>query len=363
MNRTCTNAHRWVVFPDGLVLPEISGGAVVEPDPGPAPEAAADGTPPEAPPAAPEATGEPVPIADQYAAAEASARARLASSATPEELLPDGAPYRDAAALRGEIADARERWQPFEQALDGVPDDARSALLGALPNMREDIGDIASVMGQMHPDDRRYVIETFQIAAQDPAQAAQRFADIAAVLRGDEPGQAPAAAAAPAAAPPADDGGEEYDALGFARDDPERPLTRSEIENLLNERDTKAAEDRRQQELLAAFHNEARAAGYDPTSQDPEARRRMQELVNEINFSPDGDASVSKAVERIQTREQALRQAAIDEYVNGKVADATRPGPGSEGAPPSTERRLASLDEADAAGRERLIRLGYASRS
>lgn len=326
----------------------VGGGAVPgEAAPAPAPTTSEGGaspsdggTPPPASPAAPQTLEQ----------MEAAAQSRVLGTQPVEEVLPDEAPYRDAAALRQEIAQAREQWGPAAQALGGLDEVQREglmvmapayALTRGNPALAEDLAYLQANYVEMDPGDRE--IMRSGMGQGSPAAVAdfiQRAAEAwrEAVAGEDEGGEE---------APPGSEG------LGYDEDDPDRPLTAADLVKWEQAQEAKREEQAELARQAQTIRAEAIELGYDPDANgdDPDgffARASWNLLVEVAKQLPDG--SLHKAHELLQQRDQLL----IDRYVQGKMPDGMRPQPPTGGAPASGERRLGSLDEMNQAMRERV---------
>lgn len=294
------------------------GGGGGEPAPAPAP--APEGTP--APAAAPAAAALPVDI----------------FATEPADLVKDDAPYRDVVPVRDALAAAKQEYGPIAAALATLPPPLREAwvafapaeaLTVADPALAPDVSYLRSEFSSMHPDDQAAVRQ--MIANGDGA--ALKAAAVA--IRGDEG---------------ADPDGPETDAFGFPLDDPNRPMTRAETEQMWQERSAQAQRDREIADNLASMQREMKELGYDPAATDPVERAKATTLVSALATTPNG--TVAQAHETSQAAWEKYDQGIIDDYVAGNRRTADRPVTTDPGAPPSNERKLSTLEEMDAAANE-----------
>lgn len=242
--------------------------------------------------------------------------------------------YRDAQALRAEQQQYRERWGGFEQAFSGVSDDARARLLERAPDLGDDLAEIADAFATLAPDDRAIIAQVIGQIESSPEDAAHNLMAIAGMLRGDEPGA---------------EGGEQVNVA----DDGEEPewVSREELDALINDRLTgfltQHAIDQEEQRQVEGILTEVKDLGYDLESEDPIEQARGEALFA-LARRLGGD--LTAAHEALS----GVGQRSVDEFVNGKAADAGRPGLPGAGAPPSQERPLETMDDAEGAMRGRL---------
>lgn len=350
-------------FATGERVPVVSGAsgppAAVDPAPPPADPAPA-GDPASAPPA-PAPAPAPEPTLDDAAAAM---RARLLGSDDPEAILPDNAPYRDAKGVRDDIAKIRTEYGPMAEAFGGMDAEARAALLGAVPELGADLATVAGAFSSLPPADKQVILQIVAMLPEDPRRAAELFGEAATILSGGDPEAAPGGAPSAGAAGEVDDDEDLLEALGFEKDDPNRPITRAELDAWAQDRDQQAELRRLEQQTYDQIRSDARELGYDPdanpkTPEGRTARARAGLLFNLMNlYGSDDPEAMAKAHADIT----AMDQAQIDQYVQGKKADADRPQPPSGGAPPNDGRVLESLDDGAAAMRERLDSRGIGRR-
>lgn len=306
----------------------------------------------------PPATGTPDPAAgspaDQPAAADDSPAGAppvdLFSDEAIDRLVPDDMPYRDARRLRAELARARERWSPYHEVLGGLDDDTRSQFLEASRTLGGDVAAVTRTFAGLHPSDRQFFLEALDaLASRDPdrlRQAAEMFAAVPGALA-DVLGM-PAPAAAGLDEPDPDPGLTD----GFADDDPDRPLTRAELDAWYAERQAEADYQeqlrRTEQQIIA----ELSELGYDlrKAETDPREQWRIAGLLDVAQRHFEGDLRAAHAAVA-----DAWRQEIIDEFVKAKSADAGRPSvPPAMGGAPSEVRELTSLADAEAAMEARL---------
>lgn len=248
---------------------------------------------------------------------------------------------KEARALRAEQKAYREKWGGFEQAFSGMSEGGQALARAALPLVARGNADVAYVLGEydgLHPDDQALIDGNLEGIAANPQAAALWFADVAGQLRGNAP-----------------DGEDEPDAGDLERAGDDADLL--DPSNFLTPEDF----DARMQMFLQAYQAQQAEAvevqgmlaqlgelGYDLESDDLHEQARVESLFA-LARRLDGD--IGKAHEALTGQ----RQATVDEYVSGKVADADRPQPPTAGAPSSGERRLeGTLEEGEAGMRARL---------
>lgn len=239
--------------------------------------------------------------------------------------------YRDAAALRQEMAQNRERYQPFADAFGELDDETRQEVLGVAPHLGGDLAVIGQAFAGLHPGDRRTLSNIIGLIPQDPVRAAELLAQAATDIRGGPPGAGD---------------GSVYDELYDDEEDDEldQPLTMRQWLELDQERDDARRKAQAWDDIVA----EAKALGYDANSTDPNEQAKFDSLIAVARRTSDGD--LGKAHETLQ----GVVQQAIDDYSAGKRADAQRPAPTAGGTTVSGERVLESLDDAEAAARQRV---------
>lgn len=313
---------------------DVADPAVVEP--AVAPEVAAP-----APAAAPAATME---------SAAAAMHARVLGDETPEELIPDGATYRDVVPLRESVTAVRQEFKALADAFGGLSEDDRTALLSTAPSLGSDLPYIAQAFSGLEPEDRKVIAEILTMIPEDPTGAGELLAQAAGLLRGDD-----------GAAPPAPAGdAPTTDALGFELTDPNRPLTQADVAKMLGDFATNQEQMRHDRAQWDAVQQELKTAGYDPVSKDPLEKARVHSVIELAKMLPNG--SVTQAHEMLAKAHDAKIQEAIDQYVAGKSANAARPQPFDGGAPSDGSRVLVSLDDAAKAMSNRLDGMGVARR-
>lgn len=209
--------------------------------------------------------------------------------------------YRDGKKLEQELKADRERWRPF-----------------------------SDTFGSMNENDAAVILRTVQKMQTDPAGAAADFATIAQVL-GWTPEQTAAVTEAAA------------DSVGD--DDEDRPLTVAEYRAMEAER-SRAAETERE---VGRMRAEIAELGYDLDAAEGSAQQARTAALISLATSLDGD--IAKAHQQMQL----IEQQANDQYIAGKRADAARPGTvGNQGTGPSSERRVETTADAEAAMNARL---------
>lgn len=331
-----------------------SGGGEAAPAAAPAPAPAApaapaDGGAPAVPPA-----GEPV----------ARPQWLTDPAADPAALIADDAPYRDVVPFREELADARAKYGPVAQALEGLPAEVRDAYVRFAPaqalsgldaTIAPDLALVQATYPTMHPDDQATINGILARAHTDPAGTIDALRQAADVFRGDPAASGPAAPGAPGIPG-------QVDEWGYALDDPNRPVTAAEFaaqqstfrEELVREQ----AIATYQQEYAAKMTADLRDLGYDPTSTDPVEKTRARLVLDLMQQTPDG--TLQQAHEALVARDQRM----FDQYVQGRAPDGVvRPQPPTGGASPSGERVLGTLAEMDQAAAERARQVAAAHRS
>jgi hypothetical protein len=266
-------------------------------------------------------------------AAANRAAGRVTGDAPVEELAPDEMPYRDAKALRDEIAAARGQYGPVAKMLEGLPPAQAEAVVAFLPAhglaaadpaLTEDVVYLQANYTSLDPGDQDIVKAILAEAGTNPVGTADSLRRAAELLRG---------------------GGDEADYAETGddgSDDADRPLTAADVQ----------AQAALQHEANAIL-SQGRELGYIPDAPDTDvvAQARWSLLIETAKRLPDGD--LARADEIVKGYEQGL----IDQYVEGKRPDGLRPQPPAGGAPASGERRLESLDEMNAAAAERVRNL------
>lgn len=247
--------------------------------------------------------------------------------------------YRDGKRIESELKKQRERFKPFADAFGGLDDDKRSAAVEALSGLGAEAGDLLPFVASMNANDRQALFAAYSAFLKSPAEgyeAFRRITDAAAAAAGIDPAaQAPAVApVTPAGTPPPDD-------------DPDRPITRRELEEREQARTEQAARETAEHAAQDQMLAQMRDLGYDHGSSDPEKKAEADELIWLAAYRTEGD--VKKADALLKARNQRV----IDGYVNGKKADASRPGAPETGATPSGQVPPEQVDP-DAAMRARL---------
>lgn len=259
-------------------------------------------------------------------------------------MIPDEMPYRDAVKLRSEIAAARDQLRPFRDAFGSLETSEREAFLAAAPTAGSDLAVFAQLAPTLHPDDRAYMLDAFQLMSTDPAAAAEMLAQGAEVLRSQftQPGAQPP----PAAPPNLTDPNAWVDPAAAAPLPPEQqPMTRGDFLNMMAERDYAGQVKANEATILA----KARELGYDPDSTDPLVRNRFQSFIG-MAAQPDVGGDLDRAHTLMQQQDQAV----IDGFVQAKAADADRPGAPAIGATPADTRVLDTMSDAREAAQGRI---------
>lgn len=246
--------------------------------------------------------------------------------------------YRDGARIAKEIASARDRFKPFNDAFGGLNDDQRNALIENAPTLGSDLATFSALAPQLHPDDRAYMMRAMELMATDPARAAQMLAEGATLIQQAFPGAAPAPAA-PAAEPNPWDPPAELPPE-------EQPLTRADLERELAAREYQGEVKRAEDDIRAR----AKELGYDPESANPADDARFRTFI-----AMAGRPEVNGDLDRAHALMGEMDQAIIDRFVQAKSADAERPGaPVTGAAPAQPPQAMDTLDDARAAANLRL---------
>lgn len=296
--------------------------------------------PVEAPPSAP--AGGDTPAGDpSLEDMNAAARARALGDAPVDEIAPDDMPYRDAKALRDDIAQAREAYGPWVSGLPATHVAAYAAtapaegLVLANPEIAGDLAVLRAAWPQFDAQEQEIVRAIAAGAASDPQGTMESIAQAAAIIRGDDPDDG-------------DDGAADVDSLGFSLDDPDRPLTARDLEAQLDQREQQRQYEASAEQQRQTVLTELNDLGYDPTSSDPAVSGLADAVLSIAQRLP--DRSIAKAHEIMQM----MAQRNIDDYASGKLTDASRPQPTPGGAPPAAEgASLDTLDAMNQAARER----------
>lgn len=281
-----------------------------------------------APPDAPEA-----PAADEAPAPASAPPAEGSVLDRDPESIPDDIPYRDASALRSDLARARDRYRPFEQAFAGIDPSSLQQLGDTFERLGAYGPQVLNGLAQMADGDRDYMAAAIEALSSGTPEAradvAARFFEAAEFLNGGtmDPGDIPDPLDPTPAVDPMD-----------------RPMTLRELE-AWNAEQTQA---RLEADAVAEITREIRDLGYNPDSNDPVEAGRVAQLLEIARRDPDG--SIQEAHKAVQ----AERQRIIDEYVSGKTADAGRAPAPDGGAQPAPERPVETMDDAEAAMRARL---------
>lgn len=246
----------------------------------------------------------------------------------------EGMTYAKAKELRAEQKAYRERWGAFEQAFQGLPDESVGFARQVMPLIARGNADAALVLGEyagLHPDDRAIVDQIADAAATNPQAAAAAFAEVAEQLRGAG----------------AEDLEPEVDDDDFDEPDEPQYVTVEDLDERISTAAQRFAFEQREQAEVQSILAEVKDLGYDLESDDLHEQARVESLFA-LARRLGGD--IGQAHEALS----GMRQATVDEYVSGKAADAGRPQPPMAGAPASGERRLDTLEDAEAAMRARM---------
>lgn len=288
------------------------------------------------PPAAAPGDAPVAPVAPVAPAGEPETPIDFFSDEGLDSLVPEGALYRDVAKFRSEFAKTRDRLRPLNDAFGSLDEESRQALLAAAPELGGDLPTIASRMAGLHPQDRAWFVDALEVfASGDTVKGAEMLANAAAALRGT------AAPGAPVAPVP------EW-AQGDSQVAPEDlPITRADLTAWQAEQRASAEQER----LTASILADARELGYDPEAKEGTVERDDFDYLLLVAGRPAIQGDLTKAHEVVSGR----RQAAIDEFVKAKSADAARPAaPADAGQAPAETRSVATMVDADAAMRERV---------
>jgi hypothetical protein len=348
---------RWV-FPDGMTIPVVRGGTgpVGEPPaPAPAGEPAPASEPaPVVEPPAPAPEPEP-----SLADGDAAARARLLGGEPPDALVGDDARYRDVKGIREDIARVREQYGPLAEAFGGLDDQGRQSLIAAAPAMGANLVFAAEAFSGLAQEDQEVLLSIVAMIPEDPAGAASLMAEAAQLLSGGTPGApAPAPGAPGAPAPEVDDEDDLLSALGFERGDPNRPITQADFDRMLTERDNARELERLKNQQADEMLRTARDLGYDPQANPntPDGRTARAKAGLLFHLARLHGSDDPEAITKADADIKAMDQRTIDQYVEGLKSDGSRPQPPAGGAPPSDGRVLETLEDAEAAMKERVAR-------
>lgn len=242
--------------------------------------------------------------------------------------------YRDGAKLAKDIAAARDKFKPLNDAFGGLDDAQRAALVAAAPTLGADLAVFGQVGSQLHPDDRAWFMGVMGEFATDPLGAAKKLAAGASAIQANyvDPAAPPAPAADPNA-PPSDDSWIDPDAA--PADPANAPVTRADLEAYMNQQRYEADVRSQEQAVLAA----AAKLGYSPNPNDPIADNRFDSF---IGMARRTGGDLDKAHQLMQAQDQAI----IDGFVQAKAADADRPGTPATGGPPVDTQVLDTLPDA-----------------
>lgn len=239
--------------------------------------------------------------------------------------------YRDAQKLRKENQDYRERWSPFERAFGDLDEASQHQLLAKAPGLGGDLALITDAFADLVPSDRQVIANVIKSIPYAPEAAADALVAIAEELRKD---------------PDALDDeplGDELD-----EDLDPRYLTADQFDRRLTSFMQAAQVDAEERARIDEIHRELKDLGYDLESTDKFAQARIESV---LALARRLDGNVTAAHEALQ---EAYGQRTIDEFVEGKAADADRPLPPGAGAPDSGERTLETLGDSEGAMNARL---------
>lgn len=278
------------------------------------------------------------------AGADAAAKARQKPAEGDEGATKEGepVPWDEHKKLRDENANYRKRWQPFEKAFGDLGEGA-TTIIAADPALVADMAYLAREAKTMHPDDKAYIERVTAIAEDDPAEAGRLLAVAAQAYREDP---APDANAKDKKKGSDDDEGDD----GEDEDD-DLPVTRAELkewERKQTEQAQRIADERAIEAQTETITKQMKDLGYDPDSEDPIERARASTLIELAQQDPRGD--LKKAHEALAKWEQSV----IDKAMGKKRKDAARATAPDNGAAPSGERALESMEDAAAAMDARL---------
>lgn len=253
-------------------------------------------------------------------------------------------PYQQGKRIEAELRKSRERYRPFEQAFGGLPDNERAAAIESLGALGENANETIGLVAGMAAQDRDLLFGAYAQAIADPGAGAQEFLRIAQALAtgaGITLDPAAPVAPVPGAAVPAPRGAP-------GADDLDQPMTKrewqAETQRLDAERRMAEAETTTINEVL----KEVRDLGYDPSSSDPDAKAEADYVIWIAANRTGGDIKKADAI--LKGRDQI----AVDRYVQGKKADASRPATPDNGSSPSGAREPGQVAPKDAA-RERIL--------
>lgn len=287
---------------------DLDGGAGGQ---APAPTGGPEGRPPAAPPAPP-GQGQQPPAPPR---------------APDPNAVRDDMPYRDAAQLRREMAEYRDRYAPFEQAFGALPDDALQRLRDVAPAVGEDITTIAGAFANLHPEDRKYLAEVIGLIKDEPQQAAEHLARAAQAL-GAAQGGAPAT--------------QQQQQDDWVEPGPGDVMTRADWERLSAQEWEKRTSEQQQQAEFQRIDHELGELGYNLGNETPQ---REAEIMAVMQYASRTGRSLADAHKELFA---AWGQQSVDTYVEGKRRDGgRRPAPtgAGAGASPSGEQQLETLQD------------------
>ena len=251
-----------------------------------------------------------------------------------------GMTYRDAQKLRAEQKEYRERWGPYEERFGALDDDTRQVALGLTPLLFEadpaiaaDIATIIQAYPSLIDDDRQVIADgVLNLLGRNDADAIYNLRVVGQLLRGEPVGDDDGAGDEP------DDDLDEPTETSFVTED----QLEERFQSMMRQQALVAQEQAAVNEILA----EVKDLGYDLDSEEPHEQARVESLFALARRL----GSIEKAHEALS----GLGQSNVDQFVQGKAADASRPQPPGAAAPASEGRALETLDDAEAGMNARL---------
>jgi len=258
--------------------------------------------------------------------------------------IPDNMLYRDAKKLINEVKQSREKYRPFEQSFGTLSENARQALLDYAPDLGDTRGASAAALANMDPSDRNQILNFLDaVSVGDTSRMSALVNGWNQALIGTEQ--------------PSYEQQSQYQQQQATyeqpqqagqHDDPNRPITVAEMQQMLAEQQYMQQQAIETERQLGGILDEARQLGYNPDTQDLAEQADFLAFA-QLAASLDGD--MARAHEMMQAR----RQAVVDQYLQGKRADAANFAGGVDvGTGPSNQRQIESMSDARAAAAARL---------
>lgn len=257
-----------------------------------------------------------------------------------DSLIPENMLYRDAKKLINEVRTSREKYRPFEQSFGSMSDNARQALMDYAPDLGDTLGASAAALASIDPSDRTQILAFLDAVAVGDTNR------MSALINGW--GQALGGQQQPAAyqQPTQPDYGSQQP--GQAADDPNRPITVAELQQFMAEQQYAQQQAIQTERQMVSILDEARQLGYNPETED------LAEQADFLAFAQLA-ASLDGDMQRAHEMMQARRQSVVDQYLQGKRADAANFAGGADmGTGPSNQRPIESMSDARNAASARL---------